>query len=346
MRRRAGSARLFPACLLACLLLVACEAPPPRVHALSGQTMGTFWSVQTANLPAGMSLQQLRAAIEDELELVNRQMSTYRDDADITRFNRAAAGETLTLPEDFALVLVDALALAADTGGGYDPTVGPLVNLWGFGPDGVRSQAPAREDIEAARARVGWQRLRFDPQTRALTQPGGVYLDLSSIAKGHAVDRVAERLQILGIDGYLVDIGGDLRAGGVKPDGSAWRIGVERPIPGTREIHTIIEVQDIAVASSGDYRNLFVADERHYSHTIDPRTGYPVTDELGSVTVLHASARQADALATALSVLGLTEGYAFAQDRNLAVLFLVREEGELRERMTAEFLRLASEEAR
>ncbi len=351
MDRDTAFAQRFPA-LTTCawilcfvgLLLTACEAPP-RVHALAGQTMGTVWRVQTSNLPPAMSLEQLRDAIEVELELVNSQMSTYRDDSDITRFNRAAAGETITLPEDFALVLGAALELAADTGGAYDPTVGPLVNLWGFGPDGIRDRAPVPEEVEAARSRVGWHRLAFDPVTRELTQPGGVYLDLSSIAKGHAVDRIAERLEVMGVHGYLVDIGGDLRAGGIKPDGSPWRIGIERPLPGTREVYTVIEPKDIAVASSGDYRNFFV-DDRHYSHTIDPRTGYPVRDEFVSITVLHPSARQADALATALGALGVEEGYAFARVRNLAVLILVREDEELSERVTAEFTRLTAEEAR
>jgi FAD:protein FMN transferase len=326
------------------LLLVACQ-PPPRVHVLGGHTMGTGWTVQVALLPDGVSREALHADIENVLELIDGQMSTFRGDSDISRFNGAAAGEAVVVPEDFALVLASALELARDTGGAYDPTVGPLVNLWGFGPDGIRTTAPPQAEIEAARARVGWYRLELDSDRRELIQPGGVYLDLSSIAKGHAVDRIAEHLEASGIDAYLVDIGGDLRVRGVKPDGSPWRIAIERPLAGARAIHSVIAPRDLAVATSGGYRNFFV--DRHedrlrrFSHTIDPRTGYPVEEEIGSITVLHPSAKQADALATALGVLSVDEGFEFARERNLAALFLFELDGEPRELATPQFERAA-----
>ncbi len=328
-------------CLLLALFLAGCESPP-RVYQLGGQTMGTTWSVQANNLPQGLSQQQLHDRIEAILELINSQMSTYRDDADITRFNQAAPGESFSLAEDFATVLSAALSLAAETDGAYDPTVGPLVNLWGFGPDGLRDQAPDPAEIEAARQRVGWQRVAFDANSRELTQTGGVYLDLSSIAKGHAVDRIAEWLEDAGVTGYLVDIGGDLRVHGVKPDGSAWRIAIERPVPGTREIYSVIEPQDLAVASSGNYRNFFIDQDQLFSHTIDPRSGYPVRGGIASITVLHRSTKQADALATALGVFSADEAFAFALERNLAVLFLVHSEGSLEERATPAFERLTT----
>lgn len=326
----------FAALLL--LLLAACSQTPEPVT-LNGATMGTTWTVRLGNIPAGVSVPALRAEIEATLERVNAQMSTYREDADISRFNRATAGEVLTVPEDFTRVLSAALALAEATGGAYDPTVGPLVNLWGFGPDPSLDRVPPEEQLAAARRQVGWQRILFDPGSGALTQTGGLMLDFSSIAKGYAVDRIAERLLQHGIDNHLVDIGGDLRTRGLRPDGRPWRIAIERPLVGSREIHSVLSLGDLAMATSGSYRNFFRDQGRDFSHTIDPRSGYPVQHALVSVTVLHESCMQADALATALSVLGPDEGLAYAREHELAVLMLVAGDDAVDEIMTPEFAR-------
>src|SRR5690606_6476374 len=255
----------------------------------------------------------------------------YIDDSDISRFNQADADTWHAVPPDFARVLEAALALSRESDGAFDPTVGPLVNLWGFGPTGRRDQAPSAQERDAVRARVGWQRLQWDAENRRLLQPGGVYLDFSAIAKGYAVDRVGEYLSGQGIDGWLVDIGGELRARGVKPDGQPWRIAVERPVAGTREINTVVRPGDMAMATSGDYRNFFEDNGQSFSHTIDPRTGNPVGHRLASVTVLHPSCMQADGLATLLTVLGPEEGMAFAARHELAVLLIVREGEDSRE---------------
>ncbi|MEX0870890.1 MAG: FAD:protein FMN transferase [Aquisalimonadaceae bacterium] len=319
-----------------CVLLAACEKAP-RIQEISGPTMGTTWTVKYVPPNSAADAGRVREDIEAALEAVNAQMSTYREDSHISRFNRAAAGESITVPPEFSDVLRASMQLAAQTGGAYDPTVGPLVNLWGFGPDGARAEPPAIEDIKAARARVGWQQLGLNPDTRTLTQRGGVYLDLSSIAKGYAVDLIAGRLEQRGTTAYLVDIGGDMRVRGRKPDGQRWRIGIERPGPGQRAVHSVIEPGDKAVATSGSYRNFFRDQEREYSHTIDPRTGYPIPQDVVSVTVLHDSCTQADGLATAITALGAEAGYAFARDRDLAVLLLIRDNGTVRERMTPAF---------
>jgi FAD:protein FMN transferase len=321
------------------LALGACRQPD-SILVLQGSTMGTTWTVQLAVPPAGLGEDLLRAGIEAELESVNAQMSTWREDSRLSRFNRLPAGESLALSDELVLVLGAALALAEDSGGAYDPTVGPLVNLWGFGPDPYRDTAPSADEIEQARSRAGWQRLDWDRQSAVLVQPGGVYLDLSSIAKGHAVDRVLAYLLGQGAQSVLVDIGGDMRMQGRKPDGSAWRIAVEQPLPGPRAVQRVIEPGDKAVATSGTYRNRFESEGRRYSHTIDPRTGYPVEHDLVSITVVHDSCLQADALATALGVLGPEEGYRFAQDRELAVLFLREQDGRIVEQMTPAFARL------
>lgn len=323
-----GAGLLFPGLLL---LLAACSQPPP-LQSLEGRTMGTYWQVRLAAGTTATPLPQLRAEIEAVLEAVNSEMSTYREDSVIARFNRAQAGETVELPEGFARVLGVALALAEETGGAYDPTVGALVNLWGFGPEGVRQDPPDAAAIAALRGRVGWQRLIFDPVTRRLKQPGGIYLDLSSIAKGDGVDRVVDLLARHGVASAMVDIGGDLRTHGLRPDGSAWRIGIERPDPGSREVQTILELpRPLAVATSGSYRNFFEHGTRSYSHTIDPRSGEPVQHALLSVTVLATTCLEADALATALSVLGPEAGLDFAHRRDLAVLLIVAEGDDVRE---------------
>jgi FAD:protein FMN transferase len=332
-RRRLGTAGLLG---LVLLLASACQQPYP-VRVLQGSTMGTTWTVRLAGMPPELDEATLRGGIDAVLETVNAQMSTYREDSDISRFNQLPAGASLVLPDELMLVLRAALELAEDSGGAYDPTVGPLVNLWGFGAESLHDEAPAQAWIDEALARVGWQRLDWDRHSPLLVQPGGVYLDLSSIAKGYAVDRVLEYLVEQGVQGVLVDIGGDTRMRGRKPDGSAWRIAVEQPLPGPRAAQRVIEPGDRAVATSGSYRNYFDDGDQRYSHTIDPRTGYPVQHDLLSVTVVHESCLQADALATALGVLGPEAGYAFAAQRGLAVLFLQQQDGSIVERMTPAF---------
>lgn len=299
--------------------------------------MGTSWSVRLASAPEQGDVRGLRAEIEGILETINAEMSTYREDALISRFNSAEAGARFELPHDFDIVLQDSLALADDSGGAFDPTVGPLVNLWGFGPEGDRSEPPAGDEIAAARARTGWEKLRYDAVEGVLEQTGGVYLDFSAIAKGHAVDRIADHLLARGVSGFVVDIGGDLRTRGTRPDGRAWRIAIERPQPGERAIHSVIAPGDLGLATSGSYRNYFRDQGRTYSHTIDPRTGWPVAHDIVSVTVLHERCAVADGLATVLTVLNEEEGMAFARERDLAVLWLVNTEDGVQERMTPAF---------
>lgn len=324
--------------LVLALWLTSCSQPA-QMYSFGGPTMGTSWEVTLAELPSGVRVKQLRTDIEVLLATINQQMSTYIDDSDISRFNQADAGTWHDVPPDFARVLEAALVLSRDSGGAFDPTVGPLVNLWGFGPTGRRDQAPSEAEREVARKRVGWQRLQWDAANRRLLQPGEVYLDFSAIAKGYAVDRVGEYLSGQGIDVWLVDIGGEVRTRGVKPDGQPWRIAVERPVSGSREINTVVRPGDMAMATSGDYRNFFEDNGHSFSHTIDPRTAEPVNHRLASVTVLHPRCMEADGLATLLTVLGPEEGMAFATRHDLAVLLIVREDNGFRELMTDRFRR-------
>ncbi|MBL8300600.1 MAG: FAD:protein FMN transferase [Rhodanobacteraceae bacterium] len=293
-----------------------------QVQAFAGSSMGTSWSVKVC-APHRPDLPCIADAIAAVLDGVDREMSTWRADSDLNRYNRAATPQWVVVPDACYRVVTAALLVAQQTGGAYDPTVGRLVNLWGFGPDGRRSARPEAAALTRARADCGWQRLRCDDARRALWQPGGVCLDLSAIAKGYAVDLVCERLQQLGIRDYLVEVGGELRARGWRADGRPWYVAIESPGNGT-ELPLIGVLRDGAIATSGDYLRYFESEGRRYSHTIDPRTAEPVAHALAAVTVLHTQTMLADAYATALSVLGADEGLAFAQRYGIAARFVSR----------------------
>ncbi len=317
----------------------AMPAMPTASAALAGATMGTTWSARLA-LPRGRTEAAARHAIQAALDEVVAQMSTWEPDSDITRYNRAATGWQ-TLPAGFFHVLSHALALAEDSGGAYDPTVGPLVNAWGFGPHQRAFEPPSPSAIEAARTRCGWRRVQLDAQHQAALQPGGAYLDLSSIAKGYGVDRAAMALDALGITQYLVEVGGELRARGKRPDGQPWRVAIE--VPDASDDHALaLPLRDHSIATSGDYRRHAGNGDERYAHTIDPRTGRPVRNGLASVTVLHPGCMEADALATALTVLGEEEGLAYARRHELAALFILRERDAWRVVATPAFQALAA----
>ncbi|CAB3906266.1 FAD:protein FMN transferase [Achromobacter insuavis] len=311
---------------------------PARAAALAGATMGTTWSARLA-LPAGRDEAAARQAIQAALDEVVAQMSTWEAESDISRYNRAGPGWR-ELPAAFFHVLRHALALAEDSDGAYDPTVGPLVNAWGFGPWQRGFEPPSPAAIDAARARCGWHRVALDPARQAAHQPGGIYLDLSSIAKGYGVDRAAQALDALGLTDYLVEVGGELRARGQRPDGQPWRVAVE--VPDGSDAHALaLPLRDLAIATSGDYRRYAGEGDARYAHTIDPRSGQPVRNGVASVTVLHAHCMQADALATALTVLGERDGLAYAERHRLAALFIMRDAGGYRVDASAAFQALA-----
>lgn len=306
--------------------------------ALAGATMGTTWSARMA-LPAGCSDQAARMAIQAALDEVVAQMSTWEAGSDISLFNQAGAGWR-ELPDAFFHVLRHAMALAQDSAGAYDPTVGPLVNAWGFGPHQRAFEPPSPAAIDAARLRCGWQRVALDAARQAAFQPGGAYLDLSSIAKGYGVDRAAMALDALGITQYLVEVGGELRARGKRPDGQHWRVAVE--VPDASDDHALaLPLEDRSIATSGDYRRHAGSGEARYAHTIDPRTGQPVRNNVASVSVLHPVCMQADALATVLTVLGETDGLAYARRHDLAALFILRDADAYRVVATPAFQALA-----
>ena len=311
--------------------------------------MGTTWQVKLvaacASLPglkgevpagsapgepmgAGVDA-EIEAAVQSILDDIVDQMSTWEPDSDISRFNRAPAGSRIVLPAAFARVLEHALAVARDSEGACDATVGAIVNAWGFGPGNAyradRFEPPGEARLAEARACSGWRRLRFDSASRLAVQPGGLHLDFSAIAKGFAVDQIAAHLRMRGVGSYLVEVGGELRGAGVKPDGQPWWVALEPPGAPDAVAQTVVALHDLAVATSGDYRRYFERDGACFCHAIDPRTGRPVPPRVASVTVLHAECMAADALSTALMVMGPEKGIPWAERRGLAALFRLRE---------------------
>ena len=330
-----ASAFLFLGVATLVAALHACSEPPAQADALrlTGATMGTRYNVTWTEAPNQPTPEEVHLGIEAVLESVNASMSTWREDSEISRFNRAEPGEWIPVSEGFAEVFDMARAVSTASGGAYDVTVGPLVNLWGFGPD-MGDEIPPAEAIAEAKSRVGQARLDFDPTRPALRKPGPISLDFSSIAKGYGVDRIAAYLESEGIRRYLVEIGGEIRVAGMSPRGDAWHIAIERPAPGQRAVQQAVTLTDASIATSGDYRNYFEVDGVRYSHTIDPRTGAPVRHDLVSVTVVHPSTAMADAWATALSVMGPQEALQTALNQDLAVYLISRDGDEFRPEST------------
>ncbi|MEM9300493.1 MAG: FAD:protein FMN transferase [Pseudomonadota bacterium] len=306
----------------ALLLLAACSREVPVVS-LEGPTMGTQFSVRIAGAVADP--EALGEAIRIELAGINALMSTWQPDSELSLFNAAESLEWWPVSQATADVVAAALAVNVETAGALDVTVGPLVNLWGFGPAAVAPVRPAEALLEATRERVGADLLevRGEPPALRKARPD-VYVDLSAIAKGYAVDRLGELLEASGVESYLVDIGGELRARGRPAEDRGWRVAIERPLDVGRSIQRIIEPGDNGVATSGDYRNYFERDGRRFAHVIDPRSGEPVLQTLASVTVLAPETMRADALATALLVMGKDDALAFAIDRGIPVLLIER----------------------
>lgn len=324
------------ACFLA--LLTGCGQRDELLQ-LSGQTMGTSWNVSIVPTGDAPGQDDLLAGIESILEQINASMSTYRADSEISRFNALPTGQWFALSPEFYAVLSTAMAVGFQSHGAYDVTVGPLVDLWGFGPQGLVDEPPADDTVTDVLERVGLDHLRLDGESQQLLKRSPVELDFSSIAKGYAVDAIARWLTAQGQDRYLVEVGGEMRLSGLSARGDPWRIAIERPDSGGREVLQAVRLTDVAVATSGDYRNYFELDGQRYSHSIDPRRGYPVAHDLVSVTVIDNSAALADAWATALIVMGYEEGMAVALEQGLAVYFIQRRGDTLHSSHTPGFAR-------
>jgi FAD:protein FMN transferase len=334
--------RFTAACVF--LIFIVCisgcdqaSSPVPPLT-LGGLTMGTTYSIKINEPDIQLSIEKINTDVNSILLDINNKMSTYIDDSELSIINQTSGNEWIPVSADLHQVISHAVEISNLTIGSFDITVGPLVNLWGFGPSVQGKKIPNAADISEALSRTGVEHinLRSSPLTLQKTITD-IYIDLSGIAKGYAVDKIAEYLEQQNINNYMVEIGGEIRASGVNEIDFAWRIGIEKPVSEQRAVQRVIKLDNIAMATSGDYRNYFEEDGKRYSHTIDPRTGRPITHTLASVTVLHSSASWADALATAFLVMGKEAAYKIARQEDLPVLFLVRTEAGFTESYTDAF---------
>lgn len=328
--------------LLLLSALVVLSACTPSIEEITGPTMGSTYSIKYVPSAATPSRQAVQVAVNQILVQVDEAFSTYRPDSLVARFNALPAHSCMPMPSFVLEVLTFALELSAQSNGAFDVTIKPLGDLWGFGADAVH-HVPNYQDVLAAQQKVGYQHLHIDGARLCKEAP--VALDPNSIVAGYAVDTVAQRLQSLGIHSYLIDITGELGAHGRKPDGSAWRIAIETPQLGPQVPARLLPLDNIGVSTSGDYRNFFEEGGQRFSHTLDPRTGAPITHALASVTVLDASVLHADGLSTLLMVLGPEAGYEFARAHNIAAFFIIYAAERFTTKMTPEFQELALKEA-
>jgi len=312
-----------------------------------GPTMGSTYTVKIAGTPlrtAGEAA--VRDAAHGALEAVNRAMSAYRTESELSQFNAHASASPFALAADTYAVFALARQVSATTGGAFDITVAPIVDAWGFGP-GREQRVVGAAEIGALDARVGWSMLALDARagTVAKARPD-LRADLSGIAKGYGVDKAARALEALGVENYMVEAGGEIRTGGHNPEGRPWQIAIERPDAVPQRPHFIVPLTGLAMATSGDYRIYFERDGQRYCHEIDPATGAPIRNGLASVTVVARDCGYADAMATALIVLGADKGCALAEEQRLAAYFIVREpDGRFTERQTKAFAALGGRRA-
>lgn len=284
----------------------------------------------------------LHTAVDAALAEVNHKMSTYREDSELSRFNATQSTDPFPMSMDTLTVFQHAREISEVTGGAFDVTVGPLVDAWGFGPPGEPAAFPTDAEVERLLPHVGYRQLEIDPDSSTLRKRHPVVAaDLSALAKGYAVDQVADVLIASGLDSFLVEVGGEVRTMGLSERGDAWRVGIERPSPGPPTVHRLVPLSGQCLATSGDYRNYYEVGDRRLSHTIDPRNGRPVSHGLASASVVAPLCVRADGMATALEVLGPDEGFKLAVEQGWAALLIGRrEDGSLYEHETPAFAAL------
>lgn len=322
---RATKASVFVMLVLAALAGCSFE-PEEKIWEISGGIFGTQYHINVVLTDDRETLEDLSQGIAQTLESVDAAMSTWREDSELSQFNQLP-DQSAWVPVSAELfeVLEVAQTVADQSGGAFDITIGPVVNLWGFGPEARPEQVPEDGELRKRLLQTGFRFLELDAERQAIRAERPQYLDLSGIAKGYGVDAVARYLEQQGVTRYLVEIGGEVRVNGRKPDGSAWRLAVEQPVEQARQVSRVIAMDRNGMATSGDYRNYYESNGKRYSHTIDPATGRPVGHRLASVTVIANSSMMADAWATAFTVIGYEEGYRLALQKNMAVYFIVRE---------------------
>ncbi|MGK0298846.1 MAG: thiamine biosynthesis lipoprotein [Gammaproteobacteria bacterium] len=320
------------------MLPVACNSPAGKPVNINGMTMGTVYSV---TLPS--EYLEKRVTLEFEinsiLEDINQKMSTYIGDSELSIINQSTNTEWITISEELYQVIQSAQAVSEQTNGAFDITIGAIVNLWGFGSTNALQTIPDTNELDNVLQASGHKKIQLNEATLSIKRSNTeTKLDLSGIAKGYAVDRIAMYLEQQGIDNYLVEIGGEVKAKGLNSMAQTWRVGIEKPLVTAREIQQVISLNNMAMATSGDYRNFFNHNGIRYSHTIDPTKGWPVIYSDISVTVLNKSSMIADALATAIMVMGPEHGFNYAISHDIPALFIMTKDEQLNEYFTDTFI--------
>lgn len=319
---------LYLLLLLAIVLVASCsDENRIDVYSFSGATMGTTYSVKIAysNPHDLKKLETLKASVDSVLKVVNQQMSTYIQNSEISSFNNYKGSEWFTISPDFARVLDESVSLGKLSNGSLDITIGPLVNLWGFGPDAHERVIPPDSEIKQRLSEIGLDKIevRLSPPAVKKHVPD-LHCDLSATAKGFGVDKVSEFILSKGFGNLLVEIGGEVRGFGRNQNNLPWQVGISQPDQSGR-VERVVGIENMAMATSGDYWNYFEENGVRYSHTIDPRTGRPITHKLASVTVVSKNCLTADGLATAINVMGPEEGMKFASEKELPVYMIIKE---------------------
>ena len=305
-------------------------------YSISGSTMGTSYSVKFIDSQEKVNLSVIQVNVDSVLNVVNQQMSTYIKTSELSLFNSLKDTSWFKVSKDLALVMKEASDVYKETDGVYDITIGPIVNLWGFGPGLSKNSIPSNKDIRELKRKVGTSKLIIDLANSKIRKTiPDLYCDLSSIAKGFGVDKVGLLLEKYKINDYMVEIGGEVRTKGLNENKENWRIGISSPL--SNSLQKVISLTDISVATSGDYLNYFEKNGVRYSHLIDVKTGRPIKHNLASVTVLHSNCSTADAIATAINIMGQEIGYKFALKKELPIFMIVREGNEFVEKMTPQF---------
>ncbi|AOY87268.1 FAD:protein FMN transferase ApbE [Marinobacter salinus] len=312
--------------------------PEEKVWEISGPVFGTTYHINVVLTDDQSRLESLASGIKGELETVDAAMSTWRSDSELSELNsKADQSEWFPLSEPLYEVLKTAEEISELTGGAFDVTIGPVVNLWGFGPEARPEQVPSDDLLARVLEQTGHDRLELRADPPAVRSDTPQYVDLSAIAKGYGVDVVSRYLESEGVDAYLVEIGGEVRVSGHKPDGDAWRLAIEQPVSAARQVNRVVVLEDRAMATSGDYRNYYESEGHRYSHTIDPATGKPISHNLASVTVIADDCKTADALATGFNVMGYEQADVLATRENIPAYFIIRTENGFETHQTPAF---------
>lgn len=324
----------FRAALLgACVLFSGCDSattpatPASTATVLDGKTMGTFWRVSVIGVDEAKA-QALRAKVQAQLDADDRLLSTWKNDSALMRFNHATDTRPWPVSEAMADIVTLSLRIGAKTHGAMDITVGPLVNLWGFGPDKQPVATPDAQAIAAAKARTGLQHLQVINQSgRQFLQKDipDLFVDLSTVGEGYAADHLARLMEQEGISRYLVSVGGALVSRGMNGEGKPWRVAIQKPTDRENAVQAIVDINGHGISTSGSYRNYYELDGKRISHVIDPQTGQPITHKLVSVTVIAPTALEADGWDTGLMVLGLEKAQQVVREQGLAVYMIVKE---------------------